>query len=80
MQVVKPVYTYKDAFKDQEWLADHSIEFHQKYRGEWVAIYFKEIVAHDQDFDKVVTKADEMGITPAYMQFPMEETVVYAIG
>ena len=78
MQNVTPVYTYQETEQDNEWLAMNSIEFHQKYRGEWIAAYQKKIIAHDQDFAKVAAVAEKMLINPLYAQFPEEEVVVYA--
>lgn len=80
MQAVKPVYTYENALQDHEWLAENGLDLHDQYRGEWVAICFQEVIAHDQDFTKVAAIADEMQISPLYADFPEEETIVYAIG
>lgn len=80
VEALKHVYSHQDLMNDHKWLAANSLDLYKKYQGEWVAIYLGQVIAHHRDYFKVSVAAKEMQVNPLYMEFPEEETIIYAIG
>jgi len=66
-----------EILQDHKWLATNGLEIQQKCRGEWIAVNNGQIIAHDQDFDKVAAVAQQLRIDALYTQIPEEDTIIY---
>ena len=66
-----------EILQDHKWLATNGLEIQQKYRGEWIAVNNGQIIAYDQDFDKVAAVAQQLQLDALYTQIPEEDTIIY---
>ena len=51
----------------------------KRYRGEWIAIFDKQIVSHGKDLKKVAEKAKEICIDKKFLlaKVPSNETMIF---
>jgi len=68
---------YDEILQDHKWLATNGLEIQKKYKGEWIAVNHGQIIAHDRDFDKVATVAQQLQVDALYTQIPEEDTIIY---
>ena len=69
--------SYDEILQDHNWLATNGLEIQKSYRGEWIAVNNGQIIAHDRDFDKVATVAQQLQVDALYTQIPEEDTIIY---
>ena len=65
----KPVHQLDDMHEDHEWLCRQNLG---PYKGEWVAVAERCIIAHDRDFDALMTKLTKLArpLKPLLVQIP----------
>lgn len=61
--------------KDLEWLCEHQ-EISEKYRGKYIAIIDKKVVAHGKSLHEVLNIAERLGEEPLISFIPQEETLI----
>jgi len=60
---------------ESDWLAQHP-EIHGKYRGEYIAVSGKRVIAHGRHLKDVMAKASKIDPDPLIYKVPVQEILI----
>ena len=61
----------KEAFENAHWTTDHIAELREKYKGKWIAVINKQVIAADSEAEKAYDAARK--------QYPSKVPVIYFV-